>query len=253
MFLLYRLSPYHQTTFFDRGLASKGALGRTIAWLTRCLLCWADKGVHLPIGFQVIWGDAIVTKKGLFTTGQVAKICKVAPRTVNKWVDSGLLRGYRIPGSQDRRVTEAGLDEFLAENGLPPRPPEPCPRIGLAFSNYRIRDATISYLPSDCQHSTCEVDLFDLGLMLATNPHFLLIEISLDQPVLPPAVKRLCERSRQGIVSLGLYLWADTPREGDLFESARECFSHPMDPQLLAFRSVTLAKENFAKWPALVK
>ena len=40
--------------------------------------------------------------KKVFTTGQVAKICKVAPRTVSKWFDSGRLRGYRIPGSQDR-------------------------------------------------------------------------------------------------------------------------------------------------------
>src|SRR5205823_90621 len=42
--------------------------------------------------------------KTIFTTGQVAKICKVAPRTVSKWFDSGRLRGYRIPGSQDRRI-----------------------------------------------------------------------------------------------------------------------------------------------------
>ena len=34
----------------------------------------------------------------VFTTGQVAKICKVAPRTVSKWFDSGRLKGYRIPG-----------------------------------------------------------------------------------------------------------------------------------------------------------
>ncbi len=32
--------------------------------------------------------------KKVFTTGQVAKICKVAPRTVSKWFDSGRLRGY---------------------------------------------------------------------------------------------------------------------------------------------------------------
>src|SRR5947207_1217774 len=44
--------------------------------------------------------------KKVFTTGQVAKICKVAPRTVSKWFDSGRLRGYRIPGSQDRRIPQ---------------------------------------------------------------------------------------------------------------------------------------------------
>ena len=34
--------------------------------------------------------------KKVFTTGQVAKICKVAPRTVSKWFDSGRLRGTSI-------------------------------------------------------------------------------------------------------------------------------------------------------------
>ena len=47
--------------------------------------------------------------KKVFTTGQVAKICKVAPRTVSKWFDSGRLRGYRIPGSQDRRIPREHL------------------------------------------------------------------------------------------------------------------------------------------------
>jgi len=55
----------------------------------------------------------------VFTTGQVAKICKVAPRTVGKWFDSGRLRGYRIPGSQDRRIPREYLIRFLKEHGMP--------------------------------------------------------------------------------------------------------------------------------------
>src|SRR5579862_2648637 len=42
--------------------------------------------------------------KDVLTTGEVAKICNVAPRTVSKWFDSGALTGYRIPGSKDRRI-----------------------------------------------------------------------------------------------------------------------------------------------------
>jgi len=57
--------------------------------------------------------------KTIFTTGQVAKICKVAPRTVSKWFDSGRLRGYRIPGSQDRRIPREHLVRFLKEHGMP--------------------------------------------------------------------------------------------------------------------------------------
>ena len=58
-------------------------------------------------------------KKKVFTTGQVSKIANVAPRTVSKWFDSGKLKGYRIPGSQDRRIPRANLIEFLDEHGMP--------------------------------------------------------------------------------------------------------------------------------------
>lgn len=51
----------------------------------------------------------------VFTTGQIAKICKVAPRTVSKWFDSGRLNGYRIPGSQDRRIPREYLIKFIRE------------------------------------------------------------------------------------------------------------------------------------------
>src|SRR6266853_4165796 len=57
--------------------------------------------------------------KKVFTTGQVAKICQVAPRTVSKWFDSGRLKGYRIPGSQDRRIPRDQLIRFLKEHHMP--------------------------------------------------------------------------------------------------------------------------------------
>src|SRR5262249_61528897 len=50
-------------------------------------------------GLAPNWASGVLEMKKVFTTGQVAKICKVAPRTVSKWFDSGRLRGYRIPGS----------------------------------------------------------------------------------------------------------------------------------------------------------
>ena len=56
--------------------------------------------------------------KKVFTTGQVAKICKVAPRTVSKWFDSGSLRGYRIPGSKDRRIPVSELIKFMRAHGI---------------------------------------------------------------------------------------------------------------------------------------
>ncbi|MBN2021138.1 MAG: helix-turn-helix domain-containing protein [Sedimentisphaerales bacterium] len=57
--------------------------------------------------------------KNILTTGDVAKICNVAPRTVSKWFDSGQLKGYRIPGSKDRRIPINELIRFMKQNNMP--------------------------------------------------------------------------------------------------------------------------------------
>lgn len=59
------------------------------------------------------------TPKTVLTTGEVAKLCNVAPRTVSKWFDSGHLRGYRIPGSKDRRIPLEHLVRFMRAHGIP--------------------------------------------------------------------------------------------------------------------------------------
>jgi CheY-like chemotaxis protein len=57
--------------------------------------------------------------KNVLTTGDVARICNVAPRTVSKWFDSGQLKGYRIPGSKDRRIPLGELVRFMRANNIP--------------------------------------------------------------------------------------------------------------------------------------
>ena len=57
--------------------------------------------------------------KDVLTTGEVARICNVAPRTVSKWFDSGSLTGYRIPGSKDRRIPLNALVRFMKEHDIP--------------------------------------------------------------------------------------------------------------------------------------
>ncbi len=59
------------------------------------------------------------SSRDVLTTGDVARICKVAPRTVAKWFDQGELRGYRIPGSKDRRIPRAQLIRFMRQHNIP--------------------------------------------------------------------------------------------------------------------------------------
>ena len=63
--------------------------------------------------------DRPLSERTILTTGDVARICHVSSRTVCKWIDSGRLQGYRIPGSLNRRVCRVRLAEFLQENGMP--------------------------------------------------------------------------------------------------------------------------------------
>ena len=63
--------------------------------------------------------NAFGTEKEALTTGEVARICNVAARTVSKWIDAGRLEGYRIPGSRDRRVHVTALEAFIAAHDIP--------------------------------------------------------------------------------------------------------------------------------------
>jgi len=57
--------------------------------------------------------------KSVYTTGEVADICKVSQQTVIRCFDSGRLKGFRVPGSRFRRIPRAALLEFMKSNEIP--------------------------------------------------------------------------------------------------------------------------------------
>ncbi len=57
--------------------------------------------------------------KKVFTTGDVARICRVTINTVVKWFDTGELKGYRIPSSKARRVPRRNLIAFMKKFNFP--------------------------------------------------------------------------------------------------------------------------------------
>lgn len=58
-------------------------------------------------------------RRNVLTTGEVAQICQVAPRTVSKWFDQGMIEGYKIPGSKDRRMLRESVVAFMQKNKIP--------------------------------------------------------------------------------------------------------------------------------------
>jgi two-component system, OmpR family, response regulator len=57
--------------------------------------------------------------KQVFTTGEVAEICKVSQQTIIRCFDSGKLQGFRVPGSKFRRIPRESLMEFMKDNDIP--------------------------------------------------------------------------------------------------------------------------------------
>jgi excisionase family DNA binding protein len=121
------------------------------------------------------------TRKEVLTTGEVARICHVAPRTVSKWFDTGKLRGYRIPGSRDRRIPVDQLVAFMRAHSMP------LDGLGGGPSRVLIIDANIPAELTDALAQTDRYEVrtarggFDGGVIAQRmRPDVIVIDASLD-------------------------------------------------------------------------
>ncbi|WP_371194763.1 helix-turn-helix domain-containing protein [Glaciecola sp. SC05] len=54
-----------------------------------------------------------------FSSGEIASICDVTPRTVIRWIGAGRLNAFKLPGRGNNRVNETDLFAFLTQNNMP--------------------------------------------------------------------------------------------------------------------------------------
>ncbi|MBU1260951.1 MAG: helix-turn-helix domain-containing protein [Planctomycetes bacterium] len=119
-------------------------------------------------------------RKDIFTTGQVAQICKVAPRTVTKWFDTGQLKGYRIPGGRDRRIPAAELLRFMKTNNMPTDQIEHDKiRILIIDSDWQLANSLAEVLRKNPSFGVETANSsFDAGLIAQKfEPHVILINL----------------------------------------------------------------------------
>ena len=57
--------------------------------------------------------------KAVYTTGDVAEICRLSQQTIIRCFDQGQLQGFRVPGSKFRRIPRDALITFMKDNGIP--------------------------------------------------------------------------------------------------------------------------------------
>jgi excisionase family DNA binding protein len=184
--------------------------------------------------------------KKVFTTGQVAKICKVAPRTVSKWFDSGRLRGYRIPGSQDRRIPREHLVRFLKEHGMPlgELEDETTGKI-LLVANDRELVANLRRQFPEEQAYRLEMagSGFEAGIQAESfHPDAMVVDFGIGGS----DARQICQNLRRNPAHEGTILIA-LLQENDVIDNngfdtrvINETFRKPFDPGLLADRIRTL-------------
>ena len=135
-------------------------------------------------------------KKDVLTTGQAAKICNVAPRTVSKWFDTGQLRGYRIPGSKDRRIPLSQLVRFMRAHGIPLNGLDSETTRVLLVDKEQERSQTIEdALEKDGRYEVRTAECgFDAGLIAEQfRPHIIFLDIMLED--INP--QRICQVIRE--------------------------------------------------------
>jgi excisionase family DNA binding protein len=118
--------------------------------------------------------------KKVLTTGEVARICNVAPRTVSKWFDRGQLKGYRIPGSKDRRIPVSELTRFMKAHNMPAATlPVGKIRVLIADSSQQTASALAETLRTRADYEVQTVrSNFETGMVAQKfAPHVLLVNL----------------------------------------------------------------------------
>ncbi len=176
----------------------------------------------------------------IFTTGQVAKICKVAPRTVSKWFDSGRLRGYRIPGSQDRRIPREHLIRFLKEHGMPlgELDEEGLMKVLLVGTDEPLKNSLVELNQNGLRLETVTADLFEAGSKAQElHPQCVVIDTRTMGDKTPQLVDGLRGNGYDKAVIIGI-LDGGTDRFATV--PFNERFRSPFDAALLLERITTL-------------
>ena len=114
-----------------------------------------------------------------YTTGEVARLCRVTKRTVIKWIDGGRLLGYTIPGSKHRRVAAESLQKFMRSSGIPSYDRVVRPRILIVDDDVDLLELLKDTLHDDYDVAVASTALDAAARLTSFQPDVILLEIRL--------------------------------------------------------------------------
>lgn len=180
----------------------------------------------------------------VFKTGQVAKICKVSGWSVRRWFNSGRLKGYRLPGSQEIRVPRDYLIRFLKEHGMPlyDLEDEVMAKVLIVAQEQALIEELRSEMPLDHSFKVAvAASSFDAGIQAGSfHPDSIIVDFSIGRT----EALQICQNVRRNDELSNVILVALLPDDGTFWHFDRslinETFKKPFDAALLAERLRTL-------------
>ena len=114
-----------------------------------------------------------------FSTGDVARITRSSVQMVIKWLNKGMLKGWRVPGSKFRRVSYPDLRRFMIAHQLPLDLLEQSERFVLLVSDDEaLRSAAASL--KVCERKVTCADIFEAGMIFKSlDPCAVIIDCEL--------------------------------------------------------------------------
>jgi excisionase family DNA binding protein len=133
-----------------------------------------------------------------YSSGEVAKFCDVTSRTVIRWISSGKLNAFKLPGRGNNRIAEKELLNFLKENAipLPAKFVEEKDRhcVVLSQDNYFSRHAKRIIRDADFDVHVLESE-FEAGLEIARlQPSFIVLDAGAFALLSTHELRQLAER-----------------------------------------------------------
>ena len=172
--------------------------------------------------------------KEVYSTHEAARICRVTPMTVIRWIEDGRIPAFKTAGGH-RRINRPDLEAFCRERGIPCDPLNVGRRRVLVIAiDAEDRDALAAAARGASPEVVVDVarDAFEGGrLLAASRPHLVI----LDERAAGADVRDVCERVK-GDASLGsveVVVYGPAV-DSELARTLREkgafgCLGHPLD------------------------
>lgn len=184
------------------------------------------------------------------TSGEVAKLLDVSPRSVNKWVDAGKIHAHRLPGigigkkgAGDRRIFLADLLTFMDKRGIPRALLGDDTFLTVLCVSEELAALSLHMTESDGWRLAFASDGFTAGRQMGAHPPALaVVDLGLGRQTMLGLARSVQACGGETPTPLVLLACEDETAWPELWEMTPEVVQKPFDAVLLAERIRSLCE-----------